>query len=264
MPALEAPRLPLAGLHVLNTRPVGRSHPLDQALTAAGALISSLPLLETIPSDMSPADRRKLMDLDRYRAVFVVSPTAAELGLDALQEYWPQWPVGQAWIAVGHATARVLERSGLAPWVPALETSEGVTTLPPLAALQAGDRVLVLRGEGGRNLVRDWLQSRAVLVDYLDLYQRRLPEEAAGQWSRIVAVGEPDVVVLTSGESLRHWLAVAGESARRIPALLISDRLADQARTAGILTILTAAGTQPGQILLTLQAWRKEAGRGID
>ncbi|HEX5278102.1 MAG TPA: uroporphyrinogen-III synthase [Fluviicoccus sp.] len=254
----------LAGLHVLNTRPVDRAAALDAALAAAGARISALPLLELEPLAPDAAARAKIIDLDRYRVVFVVSPTAAELGLALLGDYWPQWPAGQAWVAVGAATARVLEMQGLSPLSPSLETSEGVLALPPIAVLQPGDRVLVLRGEGGRNLVRDWLQAKSVTVDYLDLYRRRLPDTAGPRWRDLAADGAPDVVVLTSGESLGHWLELAGGQALAIPALVISERLAALAGQRGIRTVITARDTRPDEIVTALRAWRKTSGHGID
>lgn len=254
---------PLTGWRVLNTRPADRAAALDAALAAEGAAVVHLPLLEVMPLSPAPEQRQWLMDLDRYRAVFVVSPSAAEQGLRLLGEFWPQWPIGPVWIAVGAATAAVLADAGITPQVPSLETSEGVLAMPAIAALEAGDRVLVLRGEGGRNLVRDWLQSRAVRVDYMDLYRRRLPPEAVSQWQAIRR-NPPDAVILTSGESLRNWLAVAGAEAHALRAVVVSDRLADLAREHGLTRVRSAGGASPGAVVAALRSWRQGGGHGID
>ncbi|MDO8329684.1 MAG: uroporphyrinogen-III synthase [Fluviicoccus sp.] len=261
--ASSQPR-PLAGLRVINTRPADRAPALSAALEAAGAAVDFLPLLEIAPMEMGPEQRRQLMDLDRYQVVFVVSPTAAMLGLELLLDYWPQWPAGVAWVAVGAASAHELVKAGLDPQVPAIETSEGVLALPALNALRPGDRVLVLRGEGGRNLVRDWLQAKSVRVDYLDLYQRRFPLSSVGLWQALESQSVPDAVILTSGESLRHWLALAAGAATRIPAVVISPRLAAQARQDGIPEVVVADGTRPEAIVAALQAWREAVRHGID
>ncbi len=255
---------PLVGLRVINTRPADRASALSAALEAAGATVDLLPLLEIAPLAMGPDQRWQLMDLDRNQVVFVVSPTAAMLGLELLLDYWPQWPAGVAWVAVGAATANELVKAGLDPQVPALETSEGVLALPALNTLQPGDRVLVLRGEGGRNLVRDWLQAKSVRVDYLDLYQRRFPPSSGGLWRTLESQSLPDVVILTSGESLRHWQVLAAGAVARIPAVVISPRLADQARAAAIPEVVVADGTRPEAIVAALQAWREAVRHGID
>ena len=60
-----------------------------------------------------------------------------------------------------------------------------------------GDRLLVLRGEGGRNLVREHLTTQGVRVDYIELYRRQLPAQTASLWQQIAMIdGLPDVVIL--------------------------------------------------------------------
>lgn len=254
----------MAELRVLNTRPADRAAGLDQALTSAGFGVVNLPLLELEPLALEAAALPQVRELDRYRAVFVVSPTAARLGLRLLADWWPQWPVDLVWIAVGEATARELRDEGLSPVSPEDETSEGVLALPVLRSLGDGDRVLVLRGEGGRNLVREWLTGRSVRVDYLDVYRRRLPAGAAARWREISALARPDVVVLTSGESLRHWREVAGAIGLAIPVLVVSKRLAELAAAAGCREVLLAPGASAPAVVSALQAWRGGAGHGID
>lgn len=248
---------------VLNTRPADRAAGLDQALMAAGFRVAHLPLLELEPLPLDAAAMPQVRDLDRYRAVFVVSPTAARLGLRLLADWWPQWPAGLAWIAVGEATARELRDEGLSPVTPDDESSEGVLALPALQRLGDGDRVLVLRGEGGRNLVREWLTGRSVRVDDLDVYRRRLPAGTAARWRALSALARPDVVVLTSGESLRHWREVADETGLSLPVLVVSPRLADLATAAGCREVLLAGGASAPAIVIALQAWRRGAGHGI-
>ena len=254
----------LSGLRVLNTRPLARSQALQDALLAAGAVVLPLPLLATEALPLSAEAKQWLMDLDRYRWVFVVSPTAAELGLQHLADYWPQWPMEVQWLAVGASTAQVLRDHLLSPIVPEEESSEGLLRLPVLQQLQIGDRLLVLRGEGGRNLVRDNLTTQGVRVDYVELYRRCLPAEAASQWQQITAENQPDVVILTSGESLQHWVTLVGTAAIAITPLVISRRLAVVAEQAGLKTCIIADSTRPDDIIRALLAWRNSLKHDID
>jgi uroporphyrinogen-III synthase len=254
----------LAGLSIINTRPVARAGQLQSALVAAGAVVYSLPLLEIRPVALAEEQRQWLLDLDRYRWVFVVSPTAAELGLQLLSDYWPQWPVDVEWLAVGESTAEVLRQALLNPIVPAEESSEGLLRLPVFQQLRSGDRLLVLRGEGGRNVVRDSLQTQGVRVDYLNLYQRWLPEGSDGHWQTIKAHGLPDAVILTSGETLNSWLALAGDVAADILAVVISPRLAALARNAGLKTCIIAASTRSDDIIDALSTWHNSSKHDIE
>lgn len=256
--------LELSGLSIVNTRPLARAEQLQSALLATGATVYQLPLLETFPLVLSAEQRQWLLDLDHYRWVFVVSPTAAELGLQQLSDYWPQWPMAVEWLAVGESTAAILRRAHLEPMVPVEENSEGLLRLPVFDQLQRGDRLLVLRGEGGRNLVRDSLQTQGVRVDYLNLYQRQLPEASANNWQTIKARGVPDAVILTSGETLTHWLALVGADAVDIVTVVISERLAVLARNAGLKTCIIAASTRADDIITALSTWRNSIKHGIE
>jgi uroporphyrinogen-III synthase len=81
----------LHGLRIINTRPQARAKGLSDALQNHDATVLALPLLEVEAIPINPIAKQHLLDLDRYDMVFVVSPTAAELGLKALADYWPQW-----------------------------------------------------------------------------------------------------------------------------------------------------------------------------
>ena len=255
----------LSGINVLNTRPLARADALQTALLATGAIVAQLPLLEIETLALSAEARQSLLDLDRYRWVFVVSPTAAELGLQHLGDYWPQWPISVDWLAVGESTAQVLRQALLNPIVPDEESSEGLLRLPVFQQRQIGDRLLVLRGEGGRNLVRDSLDGQGVGVDYVELYRRRLPPDTMIRWQKLICTqGLPDIVILTSGESLQYWLAIAGEAAMSVIPLVISPRLAVIAQKAGLKPCIIAASTRPEAIIDALLTWRNSLNHDID
>ena len=47
--------------------------------------------------------------------------------------------------------------------------------LPELATLKAGNRVLIWRGQGGRQLLNDDLMKRGIQVDNIAWYERQCP-----------------------------------------------------------------------------------------
>ncbi len=219
----------LQGLHILNTRPQHQAASLSALLRSAGAVVSELPLIAIRPRALLPEEERLLLDLDRYDAVFFVSANAARYGLDAVANSWPQWPHRLPAYAVGEGTASVLREAGLTVHLPLQADSEGLLAMPEWQS-PAGQKVLLMRGDGGRELLRNTLQSRGVAVDVLALYHRDLPENAAHDFARLAA---PDVVVLTSPDALRHWQQVAGESALLPLWLVVSPRLRVLAEAAG-------------------------------
>ena len=238
----------LAGMHVLNTRPAHQAPVLTAALRAAGAQVTELPLIAITARELSAAEQRLLLELDRYDAVFFVSANAARLGLEAVASVWPQWPHRLPCFAVGESTACILRNAALAVHVPAQADSEGLLALPELQAVQ-GKKFLLCRGEGGRELLLKGLRARGAHVDVLELYCRNLPALAQAQWQALSQ--GPDVVVLTSPDALRHWQAVAGSAALVPLWLVVSPRLQVQAQAAGA-RLLRAAGADVASVLAAL------------
>ena len=251
----------LAGLSILNTRPVAQAGALSHSLREAGAEVLELPLIEIEPLPVTGPERQCLLDLDRYDYVFFVSANAARLGLEAIADYWPQWPHQLPALAVGRTTAALLELAGLSVICPAQEDSEGVLALPEL--LEAtGLRVLVLRGEEGRELLPDTLRTRGARVDVVPLYRRVLPALAATLWKDL-REPLPDWVLLSSPAAWRHWQQLAGSEATVPGLLVVSSRLLEAVRAAGAQKTLLAAGADAEALKACLSRWRTSGERAI-
>lgn len=239
----------LQGLHILNTRPAAQAGALSLTLRQAGATVSELPLMAFLPLALSDADKRRLMDLDRYQAVFFVSANAAYYGLNALADFWPQWPHKLAAYAVGEGTAAPLRDAGLTVFLPSQPDSEGLLQMPEWQQA-SGRRVLILRGKGGRDLLRNTLTERGATVDVIELYQRVLPDDTASRWAQLPP---PDVVLLTSPVALQHWQQLAGEAALQPLWVVVSPRMRQQAEAAGA-RVVEAASADSQSLLNALRS----------
>lgn len=244
----------LAGLRVLNPRPVRQAHALTTALTQAGADVVELPLLEIIALELSAQGRQQVLDLDRYDATIFVSANAARLGLAAIADYWPQWPHALPAYAVGPATKALLDEAGVSAFAPEQEDSEGLLALPGLSEV-AGKRLLLLRGDEGRELLPETLRARGAQVDVLSLYTRRLPSDTLARWQACSA--RPDVVLLSSALIWQHWQQIAGAFALQPLLIAVSRRLAEQVRAAGAKQIWCSNGATPRAWLQAMQEWQK-------
>lgn len=198
-------------LHVVNTRPADRAPALTAALLQAGYRVTELPLLQldALPLDQALSDQ--LRQVQQVQCVIVVSPTAAEIGLDYLRQlgFLPQ-QLQLQWIAVGQGTAQLLQQAGLQPVIPPLETSEGVLALQGVIDLQAVQQLMIWRGIGGRELMLHRLAGQGHVVHNVLLYQRGLPAQAVRQYQQLLAQ-RPDVLLVSSGESWRNWQQLGQE-----------------------------------------------------
>jgi uroporphyrinogen-III synthase len=139
------------GWRLLLTRPAEESQTLAQVLADEGVFSASLPLLEIEPLPVCEANRSIIYNLATYCAVIVVSKPAARLGLEMVDEVWPQPPM-QTWFTVGAATAQILDDYGLRVFFPEQgDDSEALLSLPQLEEAISGydPKVLIMRGEGG-------------------------------------------------------------------------------------------------------------------
>ena len=254
----------MTGWRLLLTRPAAECAALAATLAEAGVYSCSLPLLETEALAETPEQCAILRDLERYSAVIVVSKPAARLGLALLQRHWAQPPCGPRWFSVGAATAQILDQylqpHGLRACCPSLgDDSEALLALPELdqALCVANPRVLLMRGEGGRELIAETLRARGAVVDYLELYRRLCPQYPSGILPQLVAAQRLNALLVSSAQGLENLLQLAASAwteLARLPLLVPSPRVAELARAAGARQVIDCRGASAAAVLAALRA----------
>lgn len=255
--------LPLAGLNVLITRPVERAGELNRALAEAGARVRHQPLLVLTALDPQhdmrcQRNRALAQELDRYQRVICVSVTAVEFGLEVLADFWPQWPMGQSWYGVGAATAAALAEHDLVASQPGgAMNSEALLALPEWQQV-AGERILIVRGVGGRDYLAEQLRQRGAQVDFLECYRRQAPALSPAELAE--QVQDVDAVCLNSGETLERFEQLwhqAGRDSADLNATLVvpGERVARLAAVAGFSHCLTARNAGTEATLTCLADW---------
>jgi len=243
---------------LLLTRPAEDCAALAATLAAAGVHGSCMPLLDIEPLAVSEQHRALVRNLDPYCAVIVVSKPAAKLGLALLDETGGQL-AGPDWFSVGAATAGVLQGHGLRVHFPdGGDDSEALLRLPQLQAAlaQAQPRVLILRGEEGRELLAGQLTALGAKVDYLPLYRRVLPDYPAGTLVQRVSAERLNGLVVSSGQGFEHLRSLAARdwpSLARLPLFVPSPRVAEMARLAGAQNVVDCRGASAAALLAALQ-----------
>ncbi len=140
-----------------------------------------------------PRSRARTPDI-----VFFMSVHAVRCGLGHVRS-----SLGAArCFAVGRATADALRAEGIESRVPeAGESTEGLLALPELREV-SGSRIVIVRGEGGREKLAEELEARAAQVECLDVYRR------VRNHPRMMDLQDADTVVIGSGDGsapLQIW-----------------------------------------------------------
>jgi uroporphyrinogen-III synthase len=241
---------------LLLTRPAEDCAALAETLAAQGVFSSCLPLLEIAPLPVSEKIRRAITQLPSCSAVIVVSKPAARIALDLLDG---ASALTMPWFSVGAATAQILLDHGLDANFPADgDDSEALLQLPRLreAISQPGAQVLILRGEGGRELLAERLRERGASVEYLELYRRDLPAYAPDELPRRIAAERLNGLVVSSGQGFEHLRQMAGDAWPTIaplPLFVPSPRVAELARAAGARTVVDCRGASAAALLTALR-----------
>jgi uroporphyrinogen-III synthase len=251
--------------NILVTRPAGQAEALCAAIVSKGFTAHCLPMLQVLPlSNLAPRQQQQVRDLDSYQHVIFVSANAVRYGMGCIESHWPQLPADLHWFAVGEGTARLLLPFGVEAHTPgSAMSSEGLLALPQLQQVQ-GARVLIVKGEGGRQTLAEELGRRGARVDELACYRRAAPELASGELAAKLAQWEIDLVMISSGEGLCNMLALLtpAETTKfsRITLLVPSPRVADIAVTAGFEQVITAENASDSAMLRALAVWNTSAG----
>ncbi|WP_417543099.1 uroporphyrinogen-III synthase [Marinobacter sp.] len=226
----------LTGRRVLICRPEPEASRLARQFQAAGAETHIFPLVAREPLPETPERRTIILSLDEFSHVIAVSPYAARLLLEELDTWWPQLPAGLNWYGVGAGTAKALAEYGVSPRKPdGGWTSEALLKLPSLAHFD-GERVLVARGEEGRELTRRTLEARGARVTVMPLYRRFCPDYTPAQINTALGEFAPDAIIALSGETLNNLIALSANCSHNLydrPVIVPARRIADQARKAG-------------------------------
>ncbi|PVX32410.1 uroporphyrinogen-III synthase [Pasteurella langaaensis DSM 22999] len=158
---------------VLVTRPDERGAQLVEMLNKSGIAAIHLPLFSISAGRELNELPNKINQLNAGDIIFVVSKNAVKFAAETLKSIGFHWRNDVQYIAVGQSTACCLsslsEQTVIYPF--AQENSEGVLNLPQMQQLHE-KTVLILRGNGGRELLAEQAKARGAKVDVLECYQR--------------------------------------------------------------------------------------------
>ena len=251
---------PLSGIGVLVTRPAHQAHHLCQLIEAQGGSTIVLPALQINPTADRPAIRAAVGPIDRYHLVIFVSANAVRFGGELIAQ---RRDLRIA--AIGRATAQALNTAGYRVSV-VPSTGADSESLLASAGLRhmSGQRVLIVRGKGGRELLGDTLRERGAEVTYAEVYEREPAhptKEALEQLEETWRLGGIKVYTATSSELLEALVGILAPRCRDLmdstSMLTGAARVADRATRLGLGSPVILAEAQDDESLVAaLLAWR--------
>jgi uroporphyrinogen-III synthase len=260
--APSPPRGRLGGRRIVVTRPAGQNERLAELIRAEGGEPVVFPVLEIVELEDTRTLVAAVDRLHEYRLAVFISPNAVDKAMNVVAAR-RTWPAGLLAATIGRASEKALARYGVTDVIAPQGRfdSEALLALPELAQV-AGWRVVIFRGDGGRELLGDTLATRGATVDYVECYRRARPnadvEPLLKRWGR----GEIDAVTVSSSEGLRNLFDMLGKLGqawlKRTPLFAPHARIAENARALGCERVLETGPADEGLCAGLLAFWENE------
>lgn len=255
---------PLQGLTIAVTRPREQAMQMVQRIEQAGGIPLLFPLLEITALEDADALNGQIARLGQFNLAIFISPNSVRYGIAAIRAAGGL-PRELQIAAVGQGSAQALRESGIPNIIAPAERfdSEGLLALPELQKI-SGWRVMIFRGDGGRELLGDTLRERGATVEYASCYKRSKPQQDKGA----LLAATPDAIIITSSEALGHLAKMLNvddwDVLRNTVLFAPHERIAGLARDQGWPQVRVTASGDDGMFsaLITWadQRLRDEAG----
>ncbi|MCX7097619.1 MAG: uroporphyrinogen-III synthase [Methylococcales bacterium] len=247
----------LNGRRVLVTRPAQQAENLCRLIEDQGGVAVRFPSLSIAAVDDPFAVRRALAQVDSYQWLIFISANAV-----TMHSYYSDGVKIEQFkstriAAIGKATAHALAVAGMAvDLVPSNGyDSEALLAMPAMQAM-AGQRCLIIRGEGGRDELATVLRKRGATVDYVDVYKRVIPNIDGTEVRLLLAQGKLAVITITSGEALQNLMVMLGGQCHQqmfqTPLVVVSGRIRQIAADLGFKRVAVADNPSDSAILETV------------
>ena len=241
----------LRGKRILVTRPAAQAAQLTALIAGQGGEAICFPLLEIGPPDDSLPLQKAIERLDDYALAIFISPNAVDYSVPQILARHP-WPTAWQVAAIGPGSVAQLASFGVGRVIAPLQRfdSEALLELPELQAENiAGKKVLILRGNGGRELLAETLMTRGAEVAAVTCYRRSAPADGAALLSLLRNNGL-DAVTLSSSEGLHTLLALLDTDACErlccLPVFVPHWRIYESAGQLGLQKRILTAPTDAG------------------
>ena len=242
----------LKGKTIVVTRPAHQAQAFARLIKNAGGRPILFPAIEIRDlEDLGPFMR--LIDrLDEYDLAIFISPNAVERAMTLISAR-RKFPHRLQVATVGGGSVRALERFGIAGVVApqGRPDSEALLELPAFAAV-SGRRVVIFRGQGGRELLGEALSACGAVVEYAECYRRVKPELDAAPLLQAWSGKGIDAITVTSSEGLRNFAEMLGPAGRErllgTPLFVPHPRIAEAAHGLAVRKVIVTGPGDEGML----------------
>ena len=242
---------------VLVTRPDERGQQLVDMLAKVGVVAIHLPLFNIEAGAELNGLPNKFAQLKVGDYVFAVSKSAVDFADKALKNTGFVWRDDLQYFTVGQGTAQHFAMiTTLAVHYPTTqENSEGVLQLAAMQNLQ-GKTILILRGNGGRELLSEQAQQRGANVEIVECYRRESIVYNSTEQTSLCKRAGVQTIVATSAEILTQLVDFVPQNEhnwlKSCQLITVSERISHLAQALGWQNVIVSPRADNQTLLQTL------------
>ena len=247
----------ISGKSILVTRPEKQANHLCDLIEKLGGKAIRFPVIEIKAIVTSGTLKERFNTITKYDYVIFVSQNAVSIAFDHYLSHFDV-PCKTQFVAIGKSTAKLLEQYGITHVLyPDKDAdSESLLLLPEFTKEKIKDKsILIVRGEGGRELLADSLRQRGAYVDYIEVYQRCLPHYDMSEKQKLWQDVSPDAIIITSNEGLKNLFILTldkdKEKLLQTPLVVMSARTIAFAKQQGFVSTIIMADEKSDEGLLS-------------
>lgn len=245
---------------ILVTRPANQNQNLVRLIKNAGDVAIVFPALEIKGNNDSPELNNVINNLESFSMAIFISPNAVEHALESIFKHHNTVPPHIKLACVGRGSALKLAEYGYSSTLTPEEkyNSESLLALPELQQVK-GEKIVIFRGNGGRNVLYDTLTARGAHVVYGECYRRVKPDTGNEPLIEFLKNGTARIITTTSAEAIRNLYEMAAPETSallEIPVIAISDRIATVCSELGFKKIIITDNASDEAIVSAIEQWK--------
>jgi len=239
---------------ILLTRLAAENITTGNVLAQNNIYSASLPLLKIRLLAENSKMLNILNKIKNYQAIVVVSKTAANLLVNLLKKYQITPHVKTIFFCVGAGSGKILQQHNLTViYPPNGNNSEAlIQNLQFQSILNTQANFLLVKGQGGRNLLSTTIKNANCNIDKLELYQRLNINYETAVINKIISKQQINGVFITSLQSLQNYHGLINNKLHQIALFVPSIRVANYASDYGFSKVYNCNGADIYSLLNAL------------
>lgn len=229
---------PLSGIGIAITRPTDQANKIAKLIRDAGGAPILFPLIEIAPLNDYSQFEAVISEINNYAWAIFISSNAVQNGMPRLFKQCA--PLTLKFAAIGPVTSQALIEFGITKVLTPFShiqngdknkarfDSESLLALPEMVDVN-NKKVMIFRGQGGREILAETLKKRGAQVAFAECYQRTNPQTDCNLLTQLWRDKKLHAIVVTSSEAMRHLLDLAGDAdwLKHVTLFVNHDRIAE-------------------------------------